>query len=98
MAETATPTDSSGPKEPVIDAKTFSLGLPEGAGHKGTITVNDNAPIESIILAYQVVHKLARHISDRVIEHNKQKNLPVFFHNAADFAAIRELRACLALC
>ncbi|UPJ44003.1 hypothetical protein IVB40_08070 [Bradyrhizobium sp. 40] len=86
------------PDKPAIDAKTFNAEIPDSAGHKGTITVNDNAPIESIILAYRAARNLAHHIAKRVVRINDiAPKEAVLLHNAAEFASLGELRDFLAI-
>lgn len=86
------------PDKPAIDAKTFNAEIPDSAGHKGTITVNDNAPIESIILAYRAARNLAHHIAKRVVRINAMvPKEAVLLHNAAEFASLGEFRDFLAI-
>jgi hypothetical protein len=80
----------------------FNLGHPDSVGHKGTITLNDNAPIESVILAYQVVRKLALAITQRMNHYYKKndqdkKQVPVLIHNPTDFSTLSELHVFRAL-
>jgi hypothetical protein len=84
--------DDAPDKEAKDEAKLFNLGLPDSAGHKGTITIDENAPVEGVILAFDAVGKLADYIAARVMEVNKAK-APIVFHNPADFVALGELRA-----
>jgi hypothetical protein len=67
-----------------------SLGIAESAGHKGTVSVNDNAPIESLVLAYQAVGKIADSICASVAARSTG---PILIHNPADFVALGEFRA-----
>ncbi|WP_257170364.1 hypothetical protein [Bradyrhizobium sp. SRS-191] len=86
------------PDKAEINAKTFSVEIPDSAGHKGTITVNDNAPIESIIITYRAARNLAHHIAKRVVRINKlAPQEAVLLHNATEFASLGELRAFLAI-
>jgi hypothetical protein len=79
-----------------IDAKTFNLNLPEG--HKGSITIGDNAPIESIILAYRAIRNLSRHIAKRVLTIDQTNPQPiVLLHNPAEFVSLNDLNAFVAI-
>lgn len=89
-AAAAATSAGAGSPPSAADPKAYNLGLSDTAGHKGAITLNDNAPIESVILAYQVVRKLAEHISIRV--QARYGECDVLMHNPADFVALTELR------
>jgi len=68
-----------------------TLGIPDTFGRKGTITIDENAPIESIILAYDAVDKIA----DKICENVRAKieaGSAILIHNPADFAAIQDLK------
>jgi hypothetical protein len=92
MSEEKAGGDAGGKADPKGNGKALNLGIPDSAGHKGMISIDANAPIESVVLAYQAVGKLADHIGSRVRDVNKNK-APILFHNPADFLALAELRA-----
>jgi hypothetical protein len=92
MSEEKADGDAGGKADPKGNGKALNLGIPDSAGHKGTISIDANAPIESVVLAYQAVGKLADHIGSRVRDVNKSK-APILFHNPADFLALAELSA-----
>jgi hypothetical protein len=92
MADEKAGGDAGGKADAKGNGKALNLGIPDSAGHKGTISIDANAPIESVVLAYKAVGKLADHIGFRVRDINKS-NAPILFHNPADFVALAELRA-----
>src|SRR5262249_36134330 len=47
----------------------LSLGLPESEGHKGTISIDGDVPIESLHLAYQAMREIAEEIATLVVKH-----------------------------
>lgn len=67
-----------------------NLGLPDSAGHKGTISVDGETPVEGLLLAYQSVDKIAAKICERVLKHQPRC---VLMHNLSDFNAIKTFKA-----
>ena len=70
-------------------------GLPETAGHKGTISVNGDFPIESLLLAYQAIFDIADEIATRVIgdeDTSANNSSRILIHNPADLKSIEALR------
>jgi len=70
-------------------------GLPELAGHKRTISVNGEFPIESLLLAYQAISDIADEIATRVIsdeDRSANNSNRILIHNPADFKSIEALR------
>ena len=49
-----------------------NLGLSELEGHKGSISIEGDIPIESLILGYQAVGEIAEEIAKRVAKHEKR--------------------------
>jgi hypothetical protein len=74
-------------KPPAAD--TPVLGIPDSLLRKGTIAIDDNAPIESLILAYQAVEDIADAIYDS-IKAKAPGRKEILIHNPADFKAIEE--------
>ncbi len=74
------------------DSKPQSLGIPDSAGHKGTITIDDNAPIEGLILAYKAVGKIADRIRELVVSKVGEKGA-ILIYNPADFVVIEAQQA-----
>src|SRR4051794_13202737 len=72
----------------------LNLGLPVSAGHKGTILVNGDSPIESLMLAHQAISDIADEIATRIISdearsaHNSNR---ILIHDPADFKSIEAL-------
>jgi hypothetical protein len=72
-----------------------NLGLPVSAGHKGTISVNGDSPIESLLRAYQAISDIADEIATRVIsdeDRSANKSNRILIHDPADFKSIEALR------
>lgn len=70
-----------------------NLGIPESEGHKGTISIDGDVPIESVLLAYQAVRAIATEIAERVTDpKDGGKPLKVLIHNPQDFHSIEALR------
>jgi len=78
------------PANPKADDAVSTLGIPDTFGRKGTIAIDENVPIESIILAYEAVDNIADRICAKVRPAIKEG--PVLIHNPADFAAIEDLK------
>ena len=72
-----------------------NLGLPVSAGHKGTISVNGDSPIESLLRAYQAISDIADEIATRVIsdeDRSANNSNRILIHDPADFKSIEALR------
>ena len=70
-------------------------GLPVSAGHKGTISVNGDSPIESLLRAYQAISDIADKIATRVIsdeDRSANNSNLILIHDPADFKSIEALR------
>jgi hypothetical protein len=72
-----------------------NLGLPVSAGHKGTISVNGDSSIESLLRAYQAISDIADKIATRVIsdeDRSANNSNLILIHDPADFKSIEALR------
>ena len=72
-----------------------NLGLPVPAGHAGTISVNGDSPIESLLLAYKTISDIADEIATCVIgdeDRSANNSNRILIHDPVDFKSIEALR------